>query len=263
MSRRQSEILNFILEDVFYALIAFRVFADVMVENTWLESLKLVNEALYHAGRAAFAGIVCIAAARAFRDGSVRKIRVYAVLLIGILSAFSGAELWMLEIAVLSVGLRGMKRDVLLRKVSTALVLAVVLIMLLAFSGIISGEGVARTDGTIRRSFGFSHPNVLGMRFFEIAAMHLYFRSKHLIRLRDAALVLLAGIFVYVAADSRTSTLLLLLLGGAALLFAAAGGPRAGNTVLFGGALLGLVLLNGCFRFLFNQIVQRDGRTAR
>ena len=60
MSRRQSEILNFILEDVFYALIAFRVFADVMVENTWLESLKLVNEALYHAGRAAFAGIVCI-----------------------------------------------------------------------------------------------------------------------------------------------------------------------------------------------------------
>ncbi len=237
MSRRQNEILNFILEDVFYALIAFRVFADVMVENTWLESLKLVNEALYHAGRAAFAGIVCIAAARAFRDGSVRKIRVYAVLLIGILSAFSGAELWMLEIAVLSVGLRGMKRDVLLRKVSTALVLAVVLIMLLAFSGIISGEGVARTDGTIRRSFGFSHPNVLGMRFFEIAAMHLYFRSKHLIRLRDAALVLLAGIFVYVAADSRTSTILLLLLGGAALLFAAAGGPRAGNTVLFGGAL--------------------------
>lgn len=237
MSRRQREALNFITEDAYEFLIAFWFFASIMVENTWLGTLGAVNEGIYHLGRAAFIAVACLSGARAVRDGSVRKARMYAVLIVGIVSAFSGAELWMLEIAVLSVGLRGMNRERLLKKVTAALILAVVLIMLLGVSGIISGEEVARSDGTLRRSFGFSHPNVLGMRFFEIAAMHLYGRSKKGVRLIDAALVFLAGIFIYLAADSRTSTILILLLGAAAFVFAVQGRERSGNAVLFGGAL--------------------------
>ena len=161
------------------------------------------------------------------------------MLLAGIVSAFSGAEHWLLETAVLAVGLRGTDCRRLLVRAGIALILSTALIMLLGTAGIISGKEVTRPDGTVRLSLGFSHPNVLGMRFFQIAAVHLYARSKKGIRLADAAAAFLMGIFVYAAADSRTSTILLFMLGAAALVFAMQDRRGAGNAVLTGGVLAG------------------------
>ncbi len=240
MSRRQREILNFILEDVYELLIAFWFFANAMVENTQLETISLVNEALYHAGRVVFILILGITVGRAVRDGSARTVRFYAVLLVGILSALGGAEKWMLELAVLVVGLRGTDRDRILKKNYVMLLAATIIIITLGILGVISGQTVTRENGAVRYSLGFYHPNVLGMRIFQIAAMHLYFRSKERIRPADAVVILLSGVFILRIADSKTATILLLLTGSAALIFAVLESRRAGNAVLAGGVMGGV-----------------------
>ena len=98
----------------------------------------------------------------------------------------SGAHKWMLELAILVIGLRGTDCDKILRSAYTGLVAGCVIIILLGASGVISGNTVTRS-GIVRLSLGFYHPNILGMRFFQIIAFfiflnllrhHLWFQMK-------------------------------------------------------------------------------------
>ena len=215
MSRRQNQFITFILEDVYGFVIAFWYFATIMVDNTQLDSLPLFNQGIYHTGRVAFILLVCITGARVVRDSSYKCIRLYAILFIGIISSLSGANRWMLELAILVIGLRGADCEKILRSVYTGLVTGCVIIILLGASGIISGNTVTRS-GTARLSLGFYHPNILGMRFFQIIALHLYFQSQKGLRFIDAALTVLMGLFIHFTANSRTSTFLMFVLGAAA-----------------------------------------------
>ena len=236
MSRRQNQFFTFILEDVYGFVIAFWYFANIMVDNTQLDSLPLLNQGIYHTGRVAFILLVCITVARVIRDSSYKRIRLYVVLIIGIISSLSGAHKWMLELAILVIGLRGTDCDKILRSAYTGLVAGCVIIILLGASGVISGNTVTRS-GIVRLSLGFYHPNILGMRFFQIIAMHLYFQSKKGLRFFDAALAILMGLFIHLTANSRTSTFLMFVLGAAAFAFAMNRKKGAANAVLTAGVI--------------------------
>ena len=236
MSRRQNQFFTFILEDVYRFVIAYWYFATIMVDNTQLDSLPLFNQGIYHTGRVAFILLVCITGARVVRDSSYKCIRLYAILFIGIISSLSGANKWMLELAILVIGLRGTDCDKILRSAYTGLIPGCVIIILLGASGIISGNTVTRFGAT-RLSLGFYHPNILGMRFFQIIALHLYFQSQKRLRFIDAALAVLMGLFIHLTANSRTSTFLMFVLGAAAFAFAMNRKKGAANAVLTAGVI--------------------------
>ena len=236
MSRRQNQFFTFILEDVYRFVIAYWYFATIMVDNTQLDSLPLFNQGIYHTGRVAFILLVCITGARVVRDSSYKCIRLYAILFIGIISSLSGANKWMLELAILVIGLRGTDCDKILRSAYTGLISGCVIIILLGASGIISGNTVTRFGAT-RLSLGFYHPNILGMRFFQIIALHLYFQSQKRLRFIDAALAVLMGLFIHLTANSRTSTFLMFVLGAAAFAFALNTKKNAANAILTAGVI--------------------------
>lgn len=236
MSRRQNQFFTFILEDVYRFVIAYWYFATIMIDNTQLDSLPLFNQGIYHTGRVAFILLVCITGARVVRDSSYKCIRLYAILFIGIISSLSGANKWMLELAILVIGLRGTDCDKILRSAYTGLIPGCVIIILLGASGIISGNTVTRFGAT-RLSLGFYHPNILGMRFFQIIALHLYFQSQKRLRFIDAALAVLMGLFIHLTANSRTSTFLMFVLGAAAFAFALNTKKSAANAILTAGVI--------------------------
>ncbi len=83
--------------------------------------------------------------------------------------------------------------------------------------GIVSEVTMLRTDGTIRHSLGFSHPNSLGLNLFCICAeiIYLYFEK---LKLKHYFLIALSLYICNNICDSRSATLSLLILFGLFLL---------------------------------------------
>ena len=214
LKNSQKTYLQNSMEDLAGVMLAVWFFERITIELTTLgESLHFVSVVIFHAGR--FCGVLALTlmAALAVRNGTFRLKRTWVVLLVGILSALGGAQTYMLELAVLVIGIRNFDLEKLFRRLFAALLCGTVFIMALGAAGIITAKTIERGDGTIRQAFGFYHPNTLGMRLFQIASMNLLLRTRKKIRFADAAFALLLGLFVLKAAHSRTSSLLLFGIG--------------------------------------------------
>lgn len=83
-------------------------------------------------------------------------------------------------------------------------------ILYLFFSGTI-GEKILYRDGIIRHSYGFMHPNQLGIRIFSIAICRCYIRRNKR-NIIDYIFVLLVALFTNIVTNSRTSSYALVLL---------------------------------------------------
>ncbi len=202
------------LDELTEILLSVWFFEKIVVELTMLnDSQRAIAVLLFHLGRACFVLAMGCSFVRALKMGTFLRKRTWLVLAVGALSALNGAQSWMVEIALLVVCLRGMDVDRMLRKAYRVLLLGTCLIVLLNLLGIISGGGYVRSSGAVRRALGFYHPNVLGMRIFQICAMHLYFRSEKGFRLWDILLCFLGCLFTAEVTDSRTATVLLAGLG--------------------------------------------------
>ena len=69
-----------------------------------------------------------------------------------------------------------------------------------------------RSDGTVRSSMGFSHPNVFGTYVFLLCCEHIYLNRKN-IKLFNYVILIICGLLVYYASDSRTAQFGILVLG--------------------------------------------------
>lgn len=100
-------------------------------------------------------------------------------------------------------------RDISLKKVIKfayyILIIMIMLVILLFMSGIIEDKTMIRyPEYTIRHSLGFSHPNQLGLRVFQLVLCHLYLR-KNIINLVDILFIVSAAIFCKVVPNSQTA----------------------------------------------------------
>ncbi len=214
LTRQRENYYTTVLEELGGTLLAVWFFGKFTIELTSLgTSLHLVSVLIFHACRVCgLLAAVCMLVL-AVGNGTFLLKRTWIVLGLGVLSALGGAQTWLLELAVLIIGLRNFDMDRVFEKLFVSLLLGTVFIIALGAAGIISADEYSRSDGTIRQTLGFYHPNVLGMRLFQICAVHLCLREKEGIRFADAAVCFLAGFFVMTAAHSRTSSLLLFGLG--------------------------------------------------
>lgn len=93
--------------------------------------------------------------------------------------------------------------DKMIHIVYAVLVVMVALVLYLYFSGLM--DEVTSYRGTIlRHSWGFNHPNWLGIRMFQIAIMQFYIYRKK-IRWWNYAIVMAASYFVYKVPNSKTA----------------------------------------------------------
>ena len=94
----------------------------------------------------------------------------------------------------------------------------VLLLALLSLSGVI-GMGVKqRDDGTYRYSFGFNHPNHLGMMVFQIEAIYFYLK-RHTVTLKKYIIPVAACILCYLISDSSTPTITGIMLIAASFIY--------------------------------------------
>lgn len=83
------------------------------------------------------------------------------------------------------------------------LILTISIVLYLFFSGNIN-EVMTYRKGIIRHSWGFSHPNWLGMRVFELIVAHCYVR-RNSIKWYDVLLIIFGMFFAYKVPNSQTA----------------------------------------------------------
>lgn len=88
-------------------------------------------------------------------------------------------------------------------------IIMVALVFFLFFTGVIDEYTMYR-GSTLRHSLGFSHPNHLGVRIFQLVVCRCYLRRNKL-GVSDIIIVLLAGNFVNVVSNSKTAYYALLI----------------------------------------------------
>ena len=83
------------------------------------------------------------------------------------------------------------------------LIVTILFVLYLFWTGSIS-EVIMYRRGTIRHSWGFSHPNWLGVRIFEFVIAHCYIKRRK-IKLYDLAVILIGIWFTYKVPNCQTA----------------------------------------------------------
>lgn len=84
-------------------------------------------------------------------------------------------------------------------------------IVLLSMAGIITDRVEQRMGGSLRHSFGFTHPNNLGAMLFIVSLYWFYLKHKRF-KLRDYVGIAALGVMCQTMTDSRTSTAMIALI---------------------------------------------------
>ena len=91
----------------------------------------------------------------------------------------------------------------------------IVIVFILFLFGFADNSIVVRSDGFIRQSFGFSHPNTLGIFIYNICAnmaILLHNNKDKLLKILEYALITISFLIVTMVCDSRTASLSIILL---------------------------------------------------
>lgn len=126
-------------------------------------------------------------------------------------------------------------------------------VLILHFLGYIEDYTIYR-QGVARYSLGFSHPNQLGLRFFQLIVCHFYVH-RNAIRKRDWLYLLATIIFVYIVPNSQTAfcCLIAFLIGMYLTYFLQQNSQRL--LEIYGRVLMVLALLFNIFSVLFSIII--------
>ncbi len=108
------------------------------------------------------------------------------------------------------VGAKESNFDEIVKVTLWALVISVPAVFLLRFFGVLADHTLYRAE-TVRLSLGFSHPNQLGMRIFQIIACCCYLRRNQM-NMLDILLIGLGAVFCYYIPNSQAAVVCLLLL---------------------------------------------------
>ncbi len=99
------------------------------------------------------------------------------------------------------------------------LILTMAIIFFMYYTGQIDDSVIYR-GSMIRHSWGFTHPNVLGVRVFQLVLSHCYLRKQH-ITIIDYGIIALASWYVYRVPNCKTAFFGLVIFGAMLLIYKA------------------------------------------
>ncbi len=119
--------------------------------------------------------------------------------------SFSLLSGWMFVVAAKDTSF-----EKIIKTVYRALLFTIFLVFVLYSCNILEDYTMVR-GGAIRHSLGFSHPNQLGVRMFQLIACHCYLH-RHKMRAVDYGIAAAAAAFVYVVPNSQSSCMCIVVL---------------------------------------------------
>ena len=139
-----------------------------------------------------------------FQKYSIREMYVISIISVAmIVCTFTSGNNIMLSAWIFILLAKYMDFDMMILFSYIILILTIAIVLYMFFSGNID-EVLKYRKGIIRHSWGFAHPNWLGVRVFELIVAHCYVR-RNKIKIYDALLILLGIFFTYKVPNCQTA----------------------------------------------------------
>lgn len=127
-----------------------------------------------------------------------------------VIATLNSSHNTMMSTWIFIVAAKYLELDKFIKKVYIVQIIMILLVIGLFLTGYIE-ETIIYRDSVIRHSLGFSHPNMLGVRVFQLVVCRSYLVRKN-IRITDVIITLLAAYFVYRVPNSKTAYYSLIIL---------------------------------------------------
>lgn len=127
-------------------------------------------------------------------------------------SAFSLLSAWMFVVAA-----KNTEFEKIIKAAYKVLCIMIPTVIMLRFFNVLEDYTVSR-GGLVRYSLGFSHPNQLGLRLFQLMVCHLFI-NRNKLRKYDYCLIMVISIFTYLVPNSQTSYISMMILTALLLIY--------------------------------------------
>lgn len=181
-----------------------------------------------------------------FQKYKMKEIIIIAVISIPMIisavlsSAFSLLSAWLFVVAA-----KNTEFEKIIKTAYKVLCIMIPIVIVMRFLNVIEDYTTSR-GGIIRYSLGFSHPNQLGLRIFQLIVCHL-FVNRNKLRKYDYCLIIALSIFSYLVPNSQTSYISMMILTILLLIYTIIEERSKILTAVFGKALL---ILSALFNIL-------------
>ncbi|MBR1416415.1 MAG: hypothetical protein IJ572_01185 [Bacilli bacterium] len=134
---------------------------------------------------------------------------IIALLLIAGLSAYFSKDTLPIRLIFIILSSRNVNFNDFIKKDFYLKIVMIILVVLLHYIGLTNDYVMYRSDGTIRNSMGFNHPNVFGFHLMIICFEYFYleYKKNNRIKWYNYLFLLVIGIIVDYFSDSRSSIL--------------------------------------------------------
>lgn len=134
----------------------------------------------------------------------IKDLKVLILLFIGLITFYKNSSTFLTSFLWFLAGAKGISIKSSIKSILYSQILSVGFIFILAYMGIIENITYLRSNGGIRYSMGFDHPNTFAARILQIEIIYLYLRNKK-INLLDSIILFSLGYMPYNYSNSRTA----------------------------------------------------------
>lgn len=140
-----------------------------------------------------------------------KDLKILIVLFIGMITFYNNGSTFLTSFLWFLAGAKGVSIKQSIKSILYSQILSVGFIFILAYMGIIENTTYLRSNGGIRYSMGFDHPNTFAARILQIEIIYFYLRNKK-INLLDSILIFLISYISYMWTNSRTALYMTILI---------------------------------------------------
>lgn len=140
-----------------------------------------------------------------------KDLKILIILFIGLITFYKNGSTFLTSFLWFLAGAKGVSIKYSIKSILYSQILSVGFIFILAYMGIIENTIYLRSNGGIRYSMGFDHPNTFAARILQIEIIYFYLRNKK-INLLDGILIFLIGYMSYMWTNSRTALYMTILI---------------------------------------------------
>lgn len=193
---------NSIGEKVFYYSFICWFVSDIISSTTLSESLY-INYSIVDRCVNVFVLILLVIRALFFQEYSLRQL--YTVILIGVISALSALQSHnynFFSMVIFVIASQGIDFIKVVKNVYKSLLVCIPTICAMCMLGVLR-DVVTYRSGMVRHSLGFIHPNVLGIRVFQLCVCFLIINNRRIIM--QMLFSVATAAFTYMIPNSKTA----------------------------------------------------------
>ena len=195
-----NKIYNYIFYFAYFLMLLSDMFSEVKYVNNYLNYIDYISIIL-----------LLFLIILENRESNIKFILFSFILLIlGFISVYFSNNKELLKLFLLIISFRKINFDKFIKTDFIIKSCLIILVLLFNYLGFTNKIEIYR-DGIFRNSFGFSHPNKLGL-YLMMVCLDLYYIYRNKNMIFPLIISLLISLFIYLFVDSRTSIVIILII---------------------------------------------------